>query len=306
MGNTKKRRDIEVYENYWKFTAAFTDIYGTKFNHCLNVIVNYIDEHRDALIANANSSEDFSSSYLYKNLQQKIVEMMDYKRSDGTLSARKAINLFVKIGFIKPFLVGYHPLVKRFINASDEQKRILYSKIFYESSSLASGTTEDNTNLHHVSFFLQTLDYNKSLSNKDLTALMVTDILASGETSDIPNHVAMKHSAQMLNKMSYVKDGGDRKDIPEDLRPKSGDVRKYIRYASDKPSVCVTGDMRKIFHYSQNRALTCRELARIQTFPDSFIFEGSSIQIQQQIGNAVPPRLAYLIAKQVEEALDNA
>ncbi len=129
--------------------------------------------------------------------------------------------------------------------------------------------------------------------------------LKSGETSDIPNHAAMKHSAQMLEKMGYVKDGGDRMDIPEELRPKSGDIRKYIRYDSTKPSVCVTGDMRKIFHYEQNRALTARELARIQSFPDDFIFEGTSIQIQQQIGNAVPPKLAYQIALQVEEALDH-
>lgn len=129
--------------------------------------------------------------------------------------------------------------------------------------------------------------------------------LASGQASDIPNHIAMKHSDQMLEKMSYVKDGGDRMDIPEELRPKSGDIRKYIRYDSTKPSVCVTGDMRKIFHYEQNRALTARELARIQSFPDDFIFEGASIQIQQQIGNAVPPKLAYQIALQVEEALDN-
>lgn len=130
--------------------------------------------------------------------------------------------------------------------------------------------------------------------------------LKSGEKSNIPNHIAMNHSKQMLEKMSYVKDGGNRKDIPESLRPKTGDVRKYIRYDSTKPSFCVTGDMRKIFHYEQNRALTCRELARIQTFPDDFIFEGTSLQIQQQIGNAVPPKLAYMIAKSIEEALDNA
>lgn len=131
-------------------------------------------------------------------------------------------------------------------------------------------------------------------------------VLLSGEGSSIPNHVAMNHSNQMLDKMSYVKDGGNRMDIPEDIRPKSGDVRKYIRYDSNKPSVCVTGDMRKIFHYNQNRALTCRELARLQTFPDDFIFEGSSLQIQQQIGNAVPPELAFVLAKQIEEVLKNA
>lgn len=130
--------------------------------------------------------------------------------------------------------------------------------------------------------------------------------LKSGEKSNIPNHNAMSHSAQMLLKMSYVKDGGNRMDIPEELRPKSGDVRKYIRYDSTKPSVCVTGDMRKIFHYEQNRALTCRELARIQSFPDSFVFVGTSIQIQQQIGNAVPPKLSYLLAREAKEALKNA
>ena len=62
--------------------------------------------------------------------------------------------------------------------------------------------------------------------------------------------------------------------------------------------------MRKIFHYGQNRALTPRELARLQTFPDDFIFYGTSINIQQQIGNAVPPLLAEKISLKVKEYLD--
>lgn len=127
--------------------------------------------------------------------------------------------------------------------------------------------------------------------------------LKSGEKSDIPNHNAMNHSAQMLEKMSYIKDGGDRNDIPEELRPKSGDARKYICYNSKEPSPTVTGDMRKIFHYEQNRALTQRELARLQTFPDDFIFVGNSMKIQQEIGNAVPPKLAYELALQVKKSL---
>lgn len=124
--------------------------------------------------------------------------------------------------------------------------------------------------------------------------------LCSGEKSEIPNHIAMCHSSQMLEKMFYVKDGCGRECIPNKFRPKSGNIRKYIRYNSNEPSIAITGDMRKVFHYSQNRALTARELARIQSFPDSFIFYGNSIDIQQQIGNAVPPLLATQIAKQVE------
>lgn len=127
--------------------------------------------------------------------------------------------------------------------------------------------------------------------------------LESGDQSAIENHKAMTHSAQMLAKMSYIKDGGDRNDIPLKLRPRSGDVRKYIRYASDKPSVCITGDMRKVFHYSQNRALTVRELARLQSFSDDFVFKGSVISQQQQVGNSVPPLLAEALAKKVKASL---
>ena len=62
----------------------------------------------------------------------------------------------------------------------------------------------------------------------------------------------------------------------------------------------------KVFHYSQNRALTVRELARIQTFPDDFVFKGSTISQQQQIGNAVPPMMARSIAKCIKIMIDNA
>lgn len=129
--------------------------------------------------------------------------------------------------------------------------------------------------------------------------------LNSGEKSDISNHVAMNHSAQMLEKMSYVSDGGNRNEIPENIRPQKGDVRKYIRYNSDEPSICITGDMRKVFHYNQNRALTVRELADIQTYPRDFVFKGSSISQQQQVGNSVPPLLAKAIAKAIKKMIKN-
>ena len=127
--------------------------------------------------------------------------------------------------------------------------------------------------------------------------------LQSGESSDIPNHEAMVHSSQMLEKMSFVKDGGNRDDIPESIRPQKGDIRKYIRYDSSKPSICITGDMRKVFHYNQNRALTVRELAAIQSYPDSFTFLGNKIKQQQMVGNSVPPLLAKAIANAVKTML---
>ena len=123
--------------------------------------------------------------------------------------------------------------------------------------------------------------------------------LNSGEESTLANHIAMSHSEQMLKKMSFISDGGDRNQIPIKIRPLSGDIRKYIKYKSDKPSVCVTGDMRKIFHYEQNRALTVRELAKLQSFPDTFVFKGNRISQQQQVGNSVPPKMAEALAEEI-------
>ena len=104
--------------------------------------------------------------------------------------------------------------------------------------------------------------------------------------------------------MKYVTEGGSRSEIPDSIRPTSGDVRKYIRYDSSKPSICITGDMRKVFHYRHNRALTVRELAKLQSFPDSFVFKGTSISQQQQVGNAVPPLLAEAIASTVKQMMN--
>lgn len=152
---------------------------------------------------------------------------------------------------------------------------------------------------NNIVFPTKTID--KPISIKE--AIDKLPKLKSGEKSKIPNHISMKHSEQMLEKMKYVSDGGNRYEIPETIRPKSGDVRKYIRYKSTEPAVCVTGDMRKIFHYSQNRALTVRELATLQTFPLDFIFKGSTISQQQQVGNSVPPILAKEIALTIKKMM---
>ena len=142
-------------------------------------------------------------------------------------------------------------------------------------------------------------DYEKGKTVKDCIDFLPK--LRSGENSLIPNHQAMNHSAQMLEKMSYVKDGGNRDSIPLPIRPMKGDARKYIRYNSKHPSVTVTGDMRKIFHYNQNRALTVRELALLQSFPINFNFLGTKISQQQQVGNAIPPRLALILAQTIKK-----
>ena len=76
----------------------------------------------------------------------------------------------------------------------------------------------------------------------------------------------------------------------------------YKRLHPDKPSYTITGSGgggTHGYHWSENRALTNRERARIQTFPDDFVFVGSKESVRKQIGMAVPPRGAQAVVEAV-------
>lgn len=119
------------------------------------------------------------------------------------------------------------------------------------------------------------------------------------------NHVASKHTDLVKETIALVPDGGNHKDLP----PGVGDSRKFneawTRYASNKPSKTIDTGHRNHFHYKYNRVPTIRENARLQSFPDDFVFLGNKTQQNRQVGNAVPPILAYNIAMQIKKYLTN-
>lgn len=81
----------------------------------------------------------------------------------------------------------------------------------------------------------------------------------------------------------------------------------YLRLKYDEPSGTVVNVRKSMWiHPEHNRAVSIREAARLQTFPDSFRFEGTKDSQYQQVGNAVPPILAEAIAEKLAELLDNS
>ena len=103
--------------------------------------------------------------------------------------------------------------------------------------------------------------------------------------------------------MSYIKPGENAftADLPERLRlnVKGAKISQiYKRLDPNKPAYTVTGSGgggTHIYHYAEPRALTNRERARLQTFPDTYIFEGSKESVRKQIGMAVPSKGAKVI-----------
>jgi len=124
------------------------------------------------------------------------------------------------------------------------------------------------------------------------------------------DHNSSKHGNNLTNFMRFLPEGGLKADIPEEYRPKSGYSNSYGRLWWKKPSTTVTRNFgtpssARCIHPKVDRALTTREGARLQSFPDWFQFYGSRAKKNLQIGNAVPPILAEKIAESLVSSLDS-
>lgn len=123
----------------------------------------------------------------------------------------------------------------------------------------------------------------------------------------IANHVRRKSNALVTERMSYIPQGGNWKDIPEHLGTGGGvHSNAYKRLDLNKPSVTIKHAAKAmILHPTRDRILTVREVARLQSFSDNFIIEGNGSDQHQQLANAVPPLLGKAIAETLAYSLDN-
>lgn len=126
-----------------------------------------------------------------------------------------------------------------------------------------------------------------------------------GNQQTVKNHQITLHTQQTIDIIKLVPDGGTIYDLPDEY----WNVRKYRkgfeRMPSFKPCHTVDTGHRNYFHYSENRIPTARENARLQSFPDYYEFLGTKTDQYKQIGNAVPPVLAYHIALAIKEQLNH-
>ena len=113
------------------------------------------------------------------------------------------------------------------------------------------------------------------------------------------NHEITIHNERTKEIIAMVPDGGNYKDLPVELQNTRKVHIAWTRLNSTRPSMTIDTGHFHHFHYKYNRVPTARESARFQSFPDTFVFCGNKTSKLKQIGNAVPPLMAKVIAEQI-------
>ena len=119
--------------------------------------------------------------------------------------------------------------------------------------------------------------------------------LMRGDCETLYNHVATRHTDHVKSVIAQVPEGGNYKDLPEGVGSSRKFHEAWTRYDGNKPSRTIDTGHRNHFHYQYNRVPTIRENARLQSFPDDFVFPVSDAQAYHQLGNSVSVPIIKMI-----------
>lgn len=300
--NTHKKNypKVKIIENdIRKITTK--ELLELKDKNKVNVVVGGPPCQGFSTIGNRNP-EDERNNLILEYLRVVKVLKPDYfimENVRGLVSSKQGYYRDILIEKFKE--IGYKNVISKIICAADygvPQKR--YRVIFIGS-------------LDGVE-----MDFPKILNEKNQYEPIEHHIMdLVGKENKIANHIPMNHNPIVKARIKYILEGGGiNKNIPEHLLKGSrSDYEKntlknfshvYKRLHRKLPSTTmVPGHNAFPLHPTEDRSLTVREAARIQTFPDDVIFEGSRQEQCIQVGNAVPVKLAQVFAKHIKDKIKN-
>ena len=123
----------------------------------------------------------------------------------------------------------------------------------------------------------------------------------------LQNHIKTNHSKLAVDRMSKISNGENFTSLDEKINSVHSGSYGRLCWDEQAPTITTRFDTPaggRFIHPAEDRTLTPREAARIQSFPDDFVFTGNKTSICKQIGNAVPPKISYFLAKLVRNIIE--
>lgn len=129
----------------------------------------------------------------------------------------------------------------------------------------------------------------------------------SCNSEKLENHIKTKHSKIAIDRMAKISNGQNFTSLDERINSVHSGSYGRLCWDEQAPTITTRFDTPaggRFIHPTENRTLTPREAARIQSFPDDFVFTGKKTSICKQIGNAVPPKISYFLARLVRNIIE--
>ncbi|QBF34808.1 DNA cytosine methyltransferase [Mycoplasmopsis phocirhinis] len=275
--HTKDITDIDVLSNIEK-----------KFKNKIDVVIGGFPCQGFSMAGKRNPSDKRNQLYKYtidviRRVEPKLFVLenvkgiLSFRENDGILVINKIIDELKQIGYYSKYIL---------VDASNfgvAQKR---ERVIFVGSKLE--------NSKKIDIVVEKINKTKQPLKTVFDAINDLENIAENEKI---NHIFTKHSEQMIEKI---------KNTPQGRSVMKAYSDAFRRQFYDKPSTTVKENHGGVhIHPKLNRVMTPRELARLQSFPDDFIFLSSKSNILKQIGNAVPPKLSEEIAKIILEVFFN-
>lgn len=213
------------------------------------------------------------------------------------------VRLFSESGYI----VNHGILNAVDFNVPQNRKRAIVIGSLDKSIDLPSKLTDKPVTVRAAISDLAYLKSGEGFFESDYLHAYDSDYQRKMRSEKLYNHVTTKHSDFALKKLSMIPPEGDKSHLPLEYHGKQKFSTTWSRLIWDQPSPTIdtrfdTPSNGRNSHPILNRTITPREAARLQSFPDSFIFLGTKTAICRQIGNAVPPFMAKEIAKSIKNS----
>ena len=253
-------------------------------NSLFEEFIRFVDHFKPKwfLFENVEGIIEFNYGITIKQIRESFSEI-GYKTFDKILTAS---DYGVPQNRNRYFLVGNNTGID-FCFPEKENKKISVWEAISDLPKLNNGDKYEE------------LPYNGFCPENEYQKLMRGNSKASFQ-----NYVSL-NKEYIIERYKHIQQGKNWRAIPPELMNNYKDIKNchsgiYRRLEADKPSVVISNYRKNmLIHPYDNRGLSVREAARLQSFPDSFVFKGTLWYIQQQIGNAVPPLLAEKIFRQI-------